>query len=121
MRVYIGLLLEGIYFKFASTELTEGSAPVVEKLAQIIVQENSKRYLITGFADALGSDKYNEELSLRRAKAIAAALIARGIALKRIKCRGVGKRIALALSSVNNNTRKQDRKILLEVVNSDDD
>lgn len=116
---YIGQLLEGIYFKFASTELTEGSAPVVEKLAQLIAEDNSKRYLITGFADALGSDKHNEELSLQRAKAIATALVARGIAPERIKCRGVGKRIAVAPSSADNDTRKQDRKILLEVVDND--
>ena len=117
---YIGQLLEGIYFKFASTELTEGSAPIVEKLAQFIAEDDSKRYLITGFADALGSDKHNEELSLQRAKAITAALIARGIAPERIKCRGVGKRIAVAPSSAHNESRKQDRKILLEVIDNDD-
>lgn len=117
---YIGQLLEGIYFKFASTELTESSAPIVEKLALLIAEDKSNRYLITGFADALGSDKHNQELSLQRAKAIAAALVARGIAPERIKCRGVGKRIAVAPSSADNDTRKQDRKILLEVVDSDD-
>ncbi len=120
VSVYISEVLEGIYFDFGSSTLSEASMPLVERLAQWMRQDTGRRFLITGCADALGSDKHNEELSLQRAKAIAAALIARGIAPERIKCRGVGKRIAVAPSSANNDTRKQDRKILLEVVDNDD-
>lgn len=91
---------------------------MVDKLAELIAQQDNRRDLITGIADALGSDKDNETLSLKSPPAD--ALIARGVAPERIKCRGVGKRIALAPASANNDCRKQDRKILLEVIDSDD-
>lgn len=45
---------------------------------------------ITGYADRLGSAKYNEKLSLRRANAVRDYLIAKGIDGKRLKAYGKG-------------------------------
>lgn len=118
--VYISEVLEGIYFDFGSSRLSKASMPLVERLAQWMRQDTSRRFLITGCADALGSESYNEKLSLARAKALREALLSQGVSQERIKCRGVGKRIALAPPSANTDTRSQDRKILLEVVDSDD-
>lgn len=118
--VYISEVLEGIYFDFGSSTLSEASMPLVERLAQWMRQDTSRRFLITGCADAIGSEGYNEKLSLARAKALREALLSQGISQERIKCRGLGKRIALAPPSANKDTRSQDRKILLELVESDD-
>lgn len=118
--IYISEVLEGIYFDFGSSELSEASMPLVERLAQWMRQNTSKRFLITDCTDAVGAKGFNEQLSLARAQALATALVARGIAEERIKCRGVGKRIALAPKDTSVDTRSQDRKILLELVDSDD-
>lgn len=118
--IYINEVLEGIYFDFGSSELSEASMPLVERLAQWMRQDSSKRFLITGCTDVVGAKGFNEQLSLARAQALASALVARGIAEERIKCRGVGKRIALAPKDTSVDTRSQDRKILLEVIDSDD-
>ncbi|KGN92407.1 OmpA family protein [Porphyromonas canoris] len=118
--IYISEVLEGIYFDFGSSELSEASMPLVERLAQWMRQDISKRFLITGCTDIVGAKSFNEQLSLARAQALASALVARGIAEERIKCRGVGKRIALAPKDTSIDTRSQDRKILLEVVSNED-
>lgn len=118
--IYISEVLEGIYFDFGSSELSEASIPLVERLAQWMRQDRGKRFLITGCTDAVGSEGFNERLSLARAKALASALVARGIAEEQIKCRGVGKRIALASKATSVDTRSQDRKILIEVISNED-
>lgn len=118
--IYINEVLEGIYFDFGSSELSEASMPLVGQLAEWMRQDTNKRFLITGFTDAVGTEDYNERLSLARAKTLASALVSRGISKEQIKCRGVGKRIALAPRSSGSETRRQDRKILLEVITNED-
>lgn len=116
----VSQLLEGIFFDFGSAELAEASAPVLDKLAKALRQSKTQRFLITGYADALGTKPFNDKLSLARARAVASALIARGIAPESIKCRGLGKRTAIAPPTSSESTREQDRKVLLEVIASED-
>jgi len=69
-----------VHFAFDDATVQENATPVLERFAEIV----SKHYtgaLITveGFADPAGSQRYNEQLSTRRAEAVRDYLIQQGI------------------------------------------
>ena len=73
--------------------------------------------MIEGHTDSVGSDSYNEELSQRRAQAVADALRTRGVAADRYEAKGLGKSFPVA-SNATNAGRQQNRRV--EIVFSDD-
>lgn len=52
--------------------------------------------VISGYTDSIGAFTYNENLSVRRALAVKAYLVAKGLAVGRIRTAGYGKRYPLA-------------------------
>jgi outer membrane protein OmpA-like peptidoglycan-associated protein len=82
------LQLPLLHFEFASTRLTPDSEL---RLAEIIAELDKYpdgRIEVAGHADAIGSKSYNQELSLRRARAVAGRLVAAGIDAARLQTRG---------------------------------
>ena len=63
-------LFNNIYFEFDKTEITPKAATIIDEIAQIMLTDTSKKYLITGCTDAKGSSQYNMELSQKRADAV---------------------------------------------------
>ncbi|WP_036864073.1 OmpA family protein [Porphyromonas sp. COT-108 OH2963] len=116
----IPMLLEGIFFAFNSSVIDDTSKQSLDQTAAFMLQNNNKRFLISGFTDNVGSDEYNDKLSNERAKAVVNALISRGVPQDKLKYRGLGKRVALAPKEKPDSTRKQDRKIMIEIIESDD-
>ena len=51
---------------------------------------HATRVDITGFADLSGTDRYNQKLSILRARAVADALVLRGIDQRQISTEGKG-------------------------------
>ena len=85
-------LFNNIYFEFDKTEITPKAATIIDEIAQIMLTDTSKKYLITGCTDAKGSSQYNMELSQKRADAVVNALIKKGVPNKMLKAKGVGYR-----------------------------
>jgi outer membrane protein OmpA-like peptidoglycan-associated protein len=56
------------------------------------MEHPDRRVQIEGFTDSVGTDSYNEDLSQRRADAVKAALINRGIEPSRIGTEGTARR-----------------------------
>ncbi|TIR86514.1 MAG: OmpA family protein, partial [Mesorhizobium sp.] len=52
---------------------------------------SSFSFVVEGHTDASGSDRYNQELSQRRAKSVAAFLTANGVQATRLEAIGLGK------------------------------
>ena len=50
-------------FEFDKTEITPKAATIIDEIAQIMLTDTSKKYLITGCTDAKGSSQYNMDLS----------------------------------------------------------
>ena len=47
-------LFNNIYFEFDKTEITPKAATIIDEIAQIMLTDTSKKYLITGCTDAKG-------------------------------------------------------------------
>lgn len=109
-------LLSGarIEFATASAEMGRGSAKLLDSIAHAASAcEGVLR--VEGHTDGIGVDTRNTPLSLRRAEAVRAALIARGIAADRLIAEGYGDSRPIA----NNGTadgRARNRRIEIRSV-----
>jgi outer membrane protein OmpA-like peptidoglycan-associated protein len=112
------MTLSDVLFDTGRSTLKPGADRDLDRLAHALKDNNSNtRVLIEGHTDSVGSDSYNEELSQRRAQAVADALRTRGVPAERYEAKGLGKAFPVA----SNDTaagRQQNRRV--EIVFSDD-
>ena len=78
-------------FAFNSPVL-KAASPKLEEIADTLVKHPEITSVkVTGYTDRIGSDKYNLALSEKRAEAVKAFLVSKGIAGDRISTAGRGK------------------------------
>jgi OmpA-OmpF porin, OOP family len=109
-------------FDFDKAILKPAGKEKLDDLASKIGDLNLEVVVATGYTDRIGSDKYNDRLSLRRAQAVKAYLVSKGIEANRIYTEGKGKRDPVT-TGCNQKNRKQliaclapDRRVEVEVV-----
>ena len=103
------------FFDFDKSVLKpEGKAKLdglVDKIKSITLEV----VIAVGHTDSVGSDAYNQKLSVRRAEAVKAYLVSKGIEKNRIYTEGKGERAPVA----DNKTaagRAKNRRVEVEVV-----
>jgi OOP family OmpA-OmpF porin len=81
-----------VNFDFGSDRVQGQSQPILESLAQALNHPRlqAMRFLVEGHTDARGNARYNEELSIRRARAVADVLKEHGVAAERLQPEGRG-------------------------------
>jgi OOP family OmpA-OmpF porin len=82
-----GVVLRSVQFAFDSSSLTRESTPILDEVAKLI---NQSQVEIGGHTCSVGSEEYNQRLSERRAAAVKAYLVQKGIPAARITTRGYG-------------------------------
>ncbi len=85
-------VLIGVNFDFNKTTLRPEAYPILDHASQILLSHSDVNIEIQGHTDQIGSDKYNDKLSLQRAETIKKYLIAKGVAGGRLTTVGKGKR-----------------------------
>lgn len=68
-----------VYFPFDQYVLTPEAQAVVQQAAEYAKGGGASKIVVTGHTDTSGSDKYNQKLSERRAKAVADGLVSLGV------------------------------------------
>lgn len=80
-----------VLFRFNSAELRPGAHEKLDELAQTMQGAEVDRIVAVGHADRIASEKYNEELSRKRAEAVKDYLVKeRGVDAQRIETEGRG-------------------------------
>lgn len=80
----------GILFTFDSSELRPEARENLNKLTEILNRDTNTNLLIVGHTDWIGSETYNQGLSMRRALSAANYIISQGISRDRIDTEGRG-------------------------------
>jgi len=112
------LTLGDVLFDTGRAELNPGAAVKLDQLAQFLSAHPDRRVEIEGYTDSVGSDAYNEGLSQRRADAVKAALVMRGVDPSRIDTEGYGKAYPVA-SNDNPGGRQMNRRVEVVIGGSD--
>lgn len=85
-------VLVGVNFDFNKATLRAEAYPILDHAAQILLSHSDVNIEIQGHTDQIGSDKYNDKLSMQRSETIKKYLIAKGVAGGRLTTVGKGKR-----------------------------
>lgn len=108
----------GLLFEFDSDRVLGESAKNLKTLAKSLDKYPGSNLLVVGHTDSLGTTAYNQDLSLRRARATAAYLTSQGVLLERIKSDGKGESEPVA----DNNTeagQARNRRVEVAIFASD--
>jgi outer membrane protein OmpA-like peptidoglycan-associated protein len=83
-------ILEGVNFELNSSYLTKEAKRTLEKAFRALRVNPDVQVKIVGHTDNIGSKKYNDWISLRRANRVKSWLVSKGISATRITTAGVG-------------------------------
>jgi outer membrane protein OmpA-like peptidoglycan-associated protein len=109
--------LGDVLFDTGKATLKAGAYSTIDRLATVLKEDASRKVLIEGHTDSVGSNEYNQSLSERRAASVQAALFERGVAASQISTVGKGETTPVA-SNDNVGGRQQNRRV--ELVFQDD-
>jgi outer membrane protein OmpA-like peptidoglycan-associated protein len=80
-----------VFFDFDKSDITSAASQVIAAAADTVKSGHIATVSVTGHTDTVGTVRYNQALSERRAAAVKAALISDGVAAGEITAMGVGK------------------------------
>ena len=95
-RGWVLTLKNELLFDTGGSTLKPGGQRALDNLVQFLEKHPDRSIAIEGFTDSTGSKEQNQALSEKRAWAVKAALVARGIASNRIDARGYGPSFPIA-------------------------
>ena len=106
---------DNITFAFNSAELNPAFFSVLDRVAAVANQNPQTLLEIAGHTDSVGSDAYNDQLSQRRAQAVANYLSSRAVNSQRLMTIGGGERYPVA-SNDTDAGRAQNRRVEISVM-----
>lgn len=85
------IVIENIYYQFDRDELTEAAKTTIDTtIYEILIQNPHIIVELGSHTDSKGTDRYNENLSQRRAESVVRYLRQKGIDKKRMQAKGYG-------------------------------
>ena len=103
------------FFDFDKSVLKPAGKATLDELAQLIKDINLEVVVAVGHTDSIGTEAYNLKLSERRAQAVKAYLVSKGIDASRIYTEGKGEAQPIA-SNKTAEGRAKNRRVDIEVV-----
>jgi outer membrane protein OmpA-like peptidoglycan-associated protein len=110
--------LGDVLFETNRAEVKPGAQASLKKLADFLQQHPTRRILIEGHTDSIGSAAANNTLSRRRADAVDASLVAMGMAAQRASTIGYGEDYPVADNATDSN-RALNRRVEVYIAEND--
>ncbi len=103
------------FFDFDKATLKPEGKAKLDDLASKLNSLNLEVIIAVGHTDSVGSDAYNQKLSIRRAEAVKGYLVNKGVDAKRVYTEGKGEKQPVATNKTAAG-RAQNRRVEIEVV-----
>jgi OOP family OmpA-OmpF porin len=103
------------FFDFDKSVLKPEGRAKLDDLVSKIRDVNLEVIIAVGHTDSVGSDAYNQRLSVRRAEAVKAYLVTKGIERNRVYTEGKGEKQPVADNRTSQG-RAKNRRVEIEVV-----
>jgi OmpA-OmpF porin, OOP family len=103
------------FFDFDKAVLKPEGKAKLDDLASKVKAINLEVIIAVGHTDSVGSDAYNQKLSLKRAEAVKAYLVSKGIEKNRVYTEGKGEKQPVADNKTSAG-RAKNRRVEIEVV-----
>ncbi len=105
------LILNTVYFDFDRSNLTAESKHTLDEVVAVLKQNPDMVIEVNGNTDAEGSDEYNFELSMKRAKICFDYLVKHGIKIGRLQLKASGESNPVAPNSLEGKDNPAGRKL----------
>lgn len=109
----------GILFGFDSYELTGQAKQNIREMAETLKKYEDTNILIEGHTDDVGKEGYNQQLSERRAKAVADYAKSLGVSGSRIRTQGYGEEQPVA-DNTTDAGRTENRRVEVAIFANED-
>lgn len=109
------VVLNNVNFDFDSYILLESSEHELNSFYQFLIDNLQLRFSINGHTDNIGTDEYNLELSIKRAKSVYNWLINKGIQQSRLEYQGFGKKHPL-VDSTDDKSTAINRRVEVQIL-----
>ena len=110
------LTLGDVLFETGKADLKAGSVADLDQLATFLAKYPDRTVTIEGHTDDVGADHYNVGLSQRRADAVKAYLMRRGVDAARLRTMGMGESVPVVANDTEGH-RQQNRRVEIIVSN----
>jgi outer membrane protein OmpA-like peptidoglycan-associated protein len=108
------IILRGVNFDFDKATIRPDARVILDEAASTLQQERGIAVVVEGHTDSMGSEAYNDKLSVRRATAVRDYLVGKGISAARMTIEGYGESKPVA-SNTTADGRAQNRRVELRV------
>jgi len=104
-----------VSFDFDSAAIKPTFDPTLDKVSDILERYNRTHITVIGHTDNVGSDAYNQRLSLRRAESVASYVERRGVSSSRVSTEGRGESEPRASNAIEAG-RQLNRRVELLII-----
>jgi OOP family OmpA-OmpF porin len=108
-------LAADVLFDFDKSVLKPEGKAKLDDLANKVKAINLEVVIAIGHTDSIGSDAYNQKLSVRRAESVKSYLVSKGVEPNRIYTEGKGEKQPVA-SNKTKEGRQKNRRVEIEVI-----
>ena len=103
------------FFDFDKSVLKPAGKAKLDDIVSKVGGLNLEVIIAVGHTDSIGTDAYNQKLSVRRAEAVKAYLVSKGIEKNRVYTEGKGEKQPVADNKTSEG-RAKNRRVEIEVV-----
>jgi outer membrane protein OmpA-like peptidoglycan-associated protein len=103
-----------LYFVEGNEALTDDSSRLLDTIVADIAKRPAPEVSVVGHTDTIGNEAFNDALGLRRAEAVVAVLVQRGVAAADIVASSRGER-DLAVSTADDVAEPRNRRVVIVV------
>lgn len=112
----VTIRLNNIFFDFDKASLKSESSPELNRLVKLLEENESMRIEISGHTDNIGTRKYNQALSERRARSVYNFLVENGVNGSRLETIGYGKDKPMVSNDDEEDGRELNRRVEFKIL-----